>query len=865
MRYAKMETADLNGDGRVDVLGMVQVAATNGIAVQLGKAGGGFSVPTVYAVNRSPIDFKLADATGDGIRDLIVIDEYPAALSVFAGQSNGTFAAKVDYLLPANGNAISVGDVTGDARNDIVVATNAGASNGSVSVLPGLANGTFGAAVDYAVSAYPTSVTIGDFDGDGRNDVLATGFFPVTTTLTTLRGQAGGTLGGRVDDVLNGVGVGSVIPFDSNGDGRTDLLAAGNTGAKIFAGQANGSFVQSSVNGLTGANSLRLADISGDGRADIVATFDGPKRFQVALGLAGGGFGTPGATYVLPTSTHSVALGDADQDGDVDLIVNALAGFSGMDSSLAIVQGTGGGAFHTGARSLLPSAFSGRGATTADFNEDGRPDVAITSYVLNSNDLFVARVFLTNANGTFGTPVDVPAGGLGAAIVNGDFNGDGHADLAIATGDSNFANPTPNTLSILLGHGNGSFDPAVSFPLAGESWRSMIAGDINGDGRDDLFVNGSIVQSFLSQSSGSLFRAPVHIFSNIGHMAFADINGDDKLDFVSSHSWSNTPISVALGKGDGTFALSKSYGTGVRAGTLAIADLNGDGRDDVVTVGLNNTGTGSPAYATVLLGQANGSVQTASTSPIARVDFNAIDLADLNRDGYLDIVSADSTQGGIAVMLGGANLVFTTERSYAMDVTPMAIALADFDGDRLIDVASPSDYSGGYNLTVLTNLLPSGETVAPAVQTVQVDMTADVPVAVVTFSEVVPAFALDKHDLIITNTTTGQRFVATGMTRSANLLSATFTLPVGSLISGNYTFNFASGSFADVVGNVASSAFAESSNNDFWLSGDLDRDRDVDFDDLIVLAANYGQKRIDRTRRGTSIDPRIERSTSTTC
>jgi Bacterial Ig-like domain (group 3)/Calx-beta domain/FG-GAP-like repeat len=265
----------------------------------------------------------------------------------------------------------------------------------------------------------------------------------------------------------------------------------------------------------------------------------------------------------------------------------------------------------------------------ADFNGDGKPDLAIGN-VLNKN----VSVRLNTGNGTFAGPVNYLVDFNPEALAAADYNGDGKLDLAVG----NFlGGPTSaGTFSILIGNGDGTFQSAVT------------------------------------QAVGTPF-----------HIAATDLNADGKQDLVAA-SASTDKVSVMLGNGNGTFQSPVTYPVGSVPRTLAIADFNGDSKPDVA---VTNSGGGSTSIS-ILIGNGNGTLQAAVNRDIGARP-QGMGVGDLNGDAKPDLVVAATNANAVLVLLGNGNGTFQGPESYPTNGTePLNLTLADFNGDSKLDVVA---------------------------------------------------------------------------------------------------------------------------------------------------------------------------------
>jgi uncharacterized repeat protein (TIGR01451 family) len=322
--------------------------------------------------------------------------------------------------------SFAVADFNGDGNADLVV----GENGGDVDILLGDGLGGFRLAGSYLHGGGPWwSVAVGDFNGDGKVDVAVTNLS--NSVVTILLGNGDGTLQ-PAGNYLVGTFPGSVVVADFNGDGKPDLAVGTlNSNLSILLGNGDGTF-QAAVNyQVPEATSLATGDFNGDGNADLAITNE--NGVTVLLGAGDGTFLAP-VNYAV--SASAVAIGDFNGDGKPDLAVTDIS-----DNNVSILLGNGDGTFRM-AGSYAAGAQRGC-LTVGDFNGDGKADLAVGNQFNTSVSLL-----LGNGDGTFQAVANYPLGTTvqqtnAGSIVVGDFNGDGRADLAVATGNT--------TVSILLG------------------------------------------------------------------------------------------------------------------------------------------------------------------------------------------------------------------------------------------------------------------------------------------------------------------------------------------------------------------------------------------------------------------------------
>jgi hypothetical protein len=353
---------------------------------------------------------------------------WAAAGSSAAGGSVPSFAAAKRYKVPqvegCGSCAVStaIGDLDGDGKPDVVTVN----GDQTISVFIGKADGTLRARRDYLASGAPVGAAVADLNGDGHADVAVadTGGF-ATVFLNT----GDGTLGPK-RDYSAGAGSASIAAGDVDGDGSTDLVTAGSGGVSVLHNNGNGSF-GASENYPSGGASVALGDLNGDGKLDVV-TGDGgqPAGVSVLLNTGDGSFQT--ARPYAADGAMSVALGDLNGDGKVD-VATANGG-----PGVSVLLNAGDGTLRRRRiyEVLHPANMYGgvpQSITIADLNGDHRADLATANF-----DRHVS-VLLNDGAGAFNTTIDVGTGSCrevfeaDRGIAAGDLNGDGRADLAVAS------------------------------------------------------------------------------------------------------------------------------------------------------------------------------------------------------------------------------------------------------------------------------------------------------------------------------------------------------------------------------------------------------------------------------------------------
>jgi uncharacterized repeat protein (TIGR03803 family) len=331
----------------------------------------------------------------------------------------------------------------------------------------------------------------------------------------------------------------------------------------------------------------------------------------------------------------------------------------GLSFAPAVTYGSGGNA-----------AYS---VTVADVNGDGRPDIVVGICVSTNCDTGIVGVLLGSGDGTFQAAVTYSSGGFGPSSVTvADVNGDGSPDIVVANRCVSSSNCFNGIVGVLLGNGDGTFQAAVTYSSEGCDALSVTVADVNGDGRPDIVVANYCVSSsncangivgvLLGNGDGT-FQAAVTYSSGGGFGALsvtvADVNGDGRPDIVagnecaSSANCANGTVGVLLGNGDGTFQAAVAYSSGgFDALSVTVADVNGDGRPDIVVanycVSSSNCANG---IVGVLLGNGDGTFQPAVNYSSGEGGERSVAVADLNADGRPDVLVASGSVVGVLLNL----------------------------------------------------------------------------------------------------------------------------------------------------------------------------------------------------------------------
>jgi hypothetical protein len=660
-----MVAGDFNGDGHLDLA--VANQASNYISVLLGNGDGTFQPQVTYAVGTEPDALVAGDFNGDGRLDLAVANQslgQPGTVSVLLGNGDGTFQSQVIYAVGSRPIDLVAGDFNGDGRLDLAVANYV--QPGTVSMLVGNGDGTFQPPVAYPVGSYPHALVAGYFTGSGHLDLAVAN--SGDNTVSVLLGNGDGTFQAQVAYAV-GSAAQCITARDFAGNGRLDLAVGDADGVQILEGNGDGSF-QAPVAysaGVVDPYAIVCGDFNGDGHLDIAALSIGD--LVLLLGNGDGTFQQARHPGIL--ADGGLVAGDFNGDGRLDLA--ATINGPGQADGASVFLGNGDGTFQSPGQGDAGTPNPGS-IVAGDFNGDGHLDMAVANEF--SNDI---SVFLGNGDGTFQTQVTYAVGSGPQAIAAGDFNGDGRLDLAVA-------NSFDNTVSVLLGNGDGTFQPAVEYAVGGFPI-SLVAGDFNGDGRLDMAVanTAGTVSVLLGNGNGTFQPQANYPAGNFPYsIAAGDFTGDGRLDLAVADQLGNT-VSVLLGNGDGTFQPAVQYPVGGLPDDIISGDFNGDRRTDLAVADLGN-GTAASTVS-VLLGSGNGTFQPA-VQYSGGTEPGFIAAGDFTGDGHTDLAVAGGYPSNyISVLLGNGDGTFQPPVTNTVGLKPFGLLAADFNGDGRTDLA----------------------------------------------------------------------------------------------------------------------------------------------------------------------------------
>jgi len=666
-------------------------------------------------------------------------DRKPIAQSGFATFHRGLLGNSGANLYVSRSGRLQVinkWDIDGDGYNDVLISNDHdvyetvdafiywNSSKGVHSLLPDLWRNTPLAQIAFDLMDKPSGITrlpafggghslIADLNRDGYPDIVFCNYihnYPGNRSAYIYWGGPDGYKSDRKQE-LPTMWAAGVAAADLNGDGYPDLVFA-NQGAEagleslypnrdiksyIYWGGPSG-FDSSNVTLVPtrGARDVAIGDINHDGYPDLAFINNGPKAhdLQVFFGDKGG-YSTEHSQTIPIDNPTSIRSADVNRDGYSDLIVATGASLSRMGFAEKQVKETnsiqlffGGAEGVSAGHSISLPAYQPRDIAVADFNRDGFPDIAIANSSDGTSPVIASYVYWGSAHG-FDPRNRIELPTLGASGVGvTDINGDGFPDLIFANSHNDTTYDVPSY--IYWGSSTG-FAPYLRSQIQSFGAASTSVGDLNGDGRPEIVLVNQYSGSFKEVNTNIFWGNPHHYYSpasmssvpGIGTYGttVADLNDDGFADLVLCSSYPRGTYIYWGGK-DGFSTTRRQTLPVASVLTSSAADLNGDGYLDLLFAGsLNGKPTG-----TILWGSKNGfSEAKRTTLPLKLTRSPSGRVADLNHDGYLDLIFSDSYFPQIQIFWGGPE-GYSEKRSWSGTLRGGGnLELADLNGDGFLD------------------------------------------------------------------------------------------------------------------------------------------------------------------------------------
>jgi uncharacterized repeat protein (TIGR01451 family) len=804
---SRLVTGDFNRDGITDLAVTNPALGDMKIGVLLGKGDGAFTPVVFYPIANISDVIALADVNGDGVPDLVTARGNE--VEILLGNGDGVFvesgnAITLGAFVGASVVSISSGDFNKDGKTDLVVSNIRG-----LYVLLGNGDGTFAPPSLLELGRPVGSLAVTDFNGDGNDDVVVTLGYPdpsITTysSFAVLLGDGTGVL--ELNRYRDGyAGGGALVIGDFNGDGRVDVIEALGADLFVYLGLAPsdlsvtmahaGNFQQSQTAATYTMTVQNQGPSVTTGQVALAYTLPNGLTFTGASGT-GWSCGypqsgacarsdalAPGTTY--PPITLTVNVSASAPPSVTNIATVSIAGMSDPNPAndtasdpttilqyQAIVFGTlpdqvfGAQPFtlNATATSGMVVTFAAAGACTVagtavtiasagictitasqagDSLYFPAPNV-VRTFTIGDAPTSVTMIATPNPS-VFGAPVTLTATVSPTAAPGAVTFYDGSALLGLVNVSSGTAAmtvrlaatgvhalsarysgtpPYPKSISATVSQTVNSV-PGFGFAQTNLPIRAAVAdvavADFNGDGIPDIVAasipNLTVLLGDGAGGFGSPINSPAQApFMNPRHIAVGDFNGDGKMDVVTANGFFNQQqpsISIRLGNGDGTFGPATSFAT--EDGHLAVADFNGDGIADLA---IGHSSTGSVA---VLLGKGDGTFELPVEYPVSGTTLNLMIAAgDVNQDGKTDLIAVISSastgnfDNQVSVLLGNGDGTFVLPVSSVQDPVETSsasgsFALGDLNDDGVPDIVIQNGFSYASYRCSLTILLGNGD------------------------------------------------------------------------------------------------------------------------------------------------------------
>jgi hypothetical protein len=700
--------ADLDDDGDVDAA--FAHSGTASVTVARNQGAGAFAAPQAHAIGNPSRCILAADFDGDGRRDLVAADTGNSGegnrVSLLRN-TGASFAAAVHFVAGPGPVGLAAADFDGDGRLDLAVANYGLVGQGStVSLLRNDGAGGFVAAVSYPSGPGPWKLSAGDLDGDGDVDLAVA---RDNRRMSILRNQGGAFAAPESYDVLSGASSDAyraIAVSDVDRDGDLDVLYTSNgvygavgPAVALFRNPGNATFAGAEEIRLHAFSSsptdLGMGDVTGDGWPDVLVA---EHQGWTLVPNDGSGAFLPARAYVGGQGPIAIGAADMDGDGDVEPVV------TGRDSLELTVHWNDGQGNLPAPPGFAAYSFS-NSLASGDVDHDGDLDLAASYGTTGAGGVVLLR---NQGNGTF-TTQNLPGPRAAIRVKMRDMNGDGWLDLLWADGTSQYdfvirlnnGDGTFGPAVTWFVHTCGSGD-AEAFDMDNDGDLDVFVTEYLG------CAGGSgLYKVFIRKNNGDATFEPAYTLSTylnteiIGH---GDLDADGNQDLVLT----SDGVEVYLGNGDGTFQPRMRFATDWGAKHMVVADLSGDGVLDLATYNFGDTtaGTGGESMS-VLLGNGDGTFQTrvnyfASYSPDLG-NPRGIRAVDFDGDGDLDVFGGNYGSNDFSLYVNRGDGTFDPQVRYGTGIHTLDIAVADFTGDGRVDVAAivgtaPSGIAGAVAL-----------------------------------------------------------------------------------------------------------------------------------------------------------------------
>jgi hypothetical protein len=597
----------------------------------------------------------------------------PATFAVSGVTGCQPFASNPLYSAGTNPSSVAVGDFNGDGVPDLVTA---GWFTHRLNVLLGRKDGTFTKGRSFPnVAGFPRKLVVGDFNNDGQLDVAIA---DAGGSVNVLLGNGDGTFQPSVRSAA-GNAVDYIAVGDFNHDGKLDIAAVafGLAQVQVMLGKGDGTFrkpVNYSTSLPYSVDSVAVADFNGDGKLDLAVTNSGTEEdpgntVSVFFSKGDGSFGSPKG-FAVGKMPFSITAADLNGDGKIDLATANL-----VDGTASVLLNKGDGEFRPATSYPAGHPFAPFGIAAVPFESGSAPGLAVSG---------IAGVFVlaNQGDGTFTAAQGYNPPSPRDPVV-ADFNGDGKADLALVTN----SNDEDSGIAVLFGKGHGVFSSSNAYPAL-PTLDAVAVGDFNHDGKPDLAVADTFdgLIGIMPGEGRGRFSQPTHLYPLSYPVAIAagEFRRNGKLD-LAVLSWPGWNVQIFLGNGDGSFNQGQTLTlSAIYPAWITLADFNGDG---ILDMAVTSPGDYADQGAvSILIGKGDGTFEDPVTYGSGNYLRGAV-IGDFNGDGKLDFALPGYDDKNFVVFLGKGDGTFREGAHYSLGAGPDSAAAGDFNGDGKLDLA----------------------------------------------------------------------------------------------------------------------------------------------------------------------------------
>ena len=681
-RPSFLAVGDLNNDGRLDIA--VTNYDANNIDIFLGSGMGTFILFTIYSTGdgSSPYMLTIVDLNKDNHLDIIVANNNANNIGIFYGFGNASFATQQIYSSGSSSSPIwiNVADFNNDDWLDIAVANN---NINNVGVFLGNSDGYFGNQTTYSTGydSNPYSITVGDFNKDNRLDIAAanTG----TNNVAILLGHPNKDSTNQIDDIIDtSTQPSSITDHNYNHANQTNSTNAYwiSNNIPVLLGDYYASFL-SQISYSTGSSSLpysiAISDLNNDTHMDIIVANSGNENIGILYGYGNASFTTETIYPIgIGSNPQYVIVDDFNKDNKLDVAVT-----NPRNDEIIVLLGSGNGTFSTELVYSTDSGSNPKSLEVGDLNNDSYLDLVVANEGIDTIGIFFGFNYTVFAGQN---PLESGVNSNPNSVAAGDFNKDGYLDIVSALYSA-------NNVGVYLGCGNGTFTPMMTYGNVPSSHPFWVAvGDMNNDDQLDITVanwGSNSISVILGYGDGT-FAEPLLYSTGSGSrpvsIAIGDFNNDHCLDITTANYGGNS-IGVFLGYGNASFRDVITLSSGMLSGpySVTVSDINSDTYFDIVVAYGNTNNVG------VFLGCGDGSFTdpTISSSGYDSSPNYAV-AGDFNKDGRLDLAVANFGTASVAVLLGYGNGSFGNLQIYSTgnDSQPLTVKVSDFNNDNQLDI-----------------------------------------------------------------------------------------------------------------------------------------------------------------------------------